>query len=398
MRSTTSSGPPTRTIPRSSASRPRPTTSSAARPKPTPPGNAPRTLEKGAVSSAPIGAPLEGTAPARPAGRVPAVAPLLESAEKALAAGDYGAAASFARQASEADPRNAEAHRLLGDAALAGGQPAEAEREFTAAIVLEPGNAKAVFGLGGPGRAAEEVEHRGEPLSPRRSTSIPTTSPPPAGSAARSASSATRAPRASPSGGPSRSIPPRPTPATTSASSSSGRTRSTGDRGAHRGVRLDGARASYHENLGRAFRKKSMWKESERELADAARLAPNDAGVWTALGQVRAAQNRLDEAATAIPRRCRSNPPTKRRQRPSAECSPRPASSPRPKPLSRGRSRRTPSRRRSGTTSAWPGPARQLRRRAEAFQKALSLDGSFDAARVNLARATELAALEKAAS
>ncbi len=72
---------------------------------------------------------------------------MLESAEKALAAGDYRAAASFARLASDADSKNAEAHRLLGDAALAGGQPAEAEREFTAAIVLEPGNAKAVFGL-----------------------------------------------------------------------------------------------------------------------------------------------------------------------------------------------------------------------------------------------------------
>ena len=34
----------------------------------------------------------------------------------------------------------------------------------------------------------------------------------------------------------------------------------------------------------------------------------------------------------------------------------------------------------------------------EAFQKALTMDAAFDAARANLARATELAALEKAAS
>ena len=39
-------------------------------------------------------------------------------------------------------PKNAEAHRMLGDAALLGGQDGEAEREFTAAIVLDSGNAQ----------------------------------------------------------------------------------------------------------------------------------------------------------------------------------------------------------------------------------------------------------------
>ena len=92
-------------------------------------------------------APSEPGAPPAP-GNPAAVGSLLESAGKALAANDFRAASSFAKQAAEADPRNAEAHRILGDAALASGQNADAEREFTAAIVLESGNAKAELGLG----------------------------------------------------------------------------------------------------------------------------------------------------------------------------------------------------------------------------------------------------------
>jgi tetratricopeptide (TPR) repeat protein len=102
-------------------------------------------LERRAVSSAPI----NGSVPALPAAPEgpPPVAGLVDQAQKALAAGDFRAAASFARQASETDPKNAEAHRLLADAALAAGQDAEAEREYTAAIVLDNSNAKAQFGL-----------------------------------------------------------------------------------------------------------------------------------------------------------------------------------------------------------------------------------------------------------
>ena len=39
-----------------------------------------------------------------------------------------------------------------------------------------------------------------------------------------------------------------------------------------------------------------------------------------------------------------------------------------------------------------------LRRRVDAFQKALAIDAGFEAAKANLARAEELASLEKAAS
>src|SRR5262249_51644360 len=99
----------------------------------------------------PIGGALpEGAAtPAAAPAPVPAAAgPLLESADHALAAGDFRAASSFARQASEADPKNADAHRILGDAALALGQNNDGERGFRAGIALESASGKAEYGLG----------------------------------------------------------------------------------------------------------------------------------------------------------------------------------------------------------------------------------------------------------
>ena len=64
-------------------------------------------------------------------------------------------------------------------------------------------------------------------------------------------------------------------------------------------VKLANARAAYHENLGRVYRKKKLWKEAERELAEASRLAPNEIAVWTALGDTRRKLNQAEDAATA---------------------------------------------------------------------------------------------------
>ena len=69
-------------------------------------------LEKGLVSSTPIGASFDATGATPMASAPSAVGPLLESAERSLASGDFRAAASYARQASDADPKNAEAHRM----------------------------------------------------------------------------------------------------------------------------------------------------------------------------------------------------------------------------------------------------------------------------------------------
>src|SRR6185369_7169741 len=64
-------------------------------------------------------------------------------------------------------------------------------------------------------------------------------------------------------------------------------------------VRLSPQSPVFHENLGRAYRKKGQAAEAERELSEATRLAPNDASVWSALGHLRAEQKRFDDAAAA---------------------------------------------------------------------------------------------------
>jgi len=105
-------------------------------------------LEKGPVTATPIGAaPLE-TGAAAPTAAAAVVGQLLENAQSALAKGDFRTAGAIAREASEADPRSPEAHRIAGDAALAAGQDADAEREYTASIMLESGNPRAELGLG----------------------------------------------------------------------------------------------------------------------------------------------------------------------------------------------------------------------------------------------------------
>ncbi len=354
-------------------------------------------LEKALVSSAPIGAPLDMGAPA--AGPVPAVAPMLESAEKALAAGDYRAAASFARLASDADPRNAEAHRLLGDAALLGGQPAEAEREFTASIVLEPGNAKAVFGLAA--LAEQQKKWNTAASLYRRALDLDPNNVAAARGLGRAMSELEDKSAARIAFGRAIEIDPSSAAARNDFGVFLFRSDEI-DRSIEElmeAVRLDGSRPAYHENLGRAFRKKSMWKESERELAEAARLAPNDAGVWTALGQVRAAQNRLDEAATAYSTALSLEPAN---EEAAAALGAVLTSAGKLAEAEAALSKAIESNTKSPALWNNLGVARARRGNyagaAEAFQKALSLDGSFEAAKANLARSNELAALEKAAS
>ncbi|MET0618667.1 MAG: tetratricopeptide repeat protein [Thermoanaerobaculia bacterium] len=357
-------------------------------------------LEKGAVSSAPIGAPLDAGVPVNGvAPYVPAVAPLLESAEKSLASGDYRAGASYARQASEADPKSAEAHRLLGDASLLGGQGAEAEREFTAAIVLEPGNTKAVFGLA---TLAEQQKKWNTAASLyRRVLDLDPNNGAAARGLGRSLNELGDKSAARIAYG--RAI--ENDPASAESRNDFGvflfRADET-DRSVEElieAVRLDGSKAVYHENLGRAYRKKGMAKEAERELAEAARLAPNDAAVWTALGHVRADQKELDEAATAFATALSLDPASE--DAATALGSVLVAAG----KLDQAEAALTKAI--EGNTKSpvlWNNLGAVRVRRGntagaiEAFQKALTMDAGFDAARANLARATELAALEKAAS
>jgi Flp pilus assembly protein TadD len=356
-------------------------------------------LEKGSVSSAPIGTPVDPDAGSAPAAPATPVLPLLESAEKALASGDYRAAASFARQASEADPKSAEAHRILGDAALLGGQGAEAEREFTAAIVLEPGNAKAVFGLAA---IAEQQKKWNTAASLyRRALDLDPRDVPAARGLGRSLAELGDKSAARMAFG--RAIENDPADAAARNDFGVFLFRSDElDRSLEElieAVRLDAARAVYHENLGRAYRKKGMWKEAERELSEAARLAPNEAAVWTALGQVRAADQRLDDATTAFATALSLDPLSEEAATSLGSVL---AASGKLSEAETALARAIENNTKSPALWNNLGVIRVRRGNysggIEAFQKALAVDGSFDAARINLTRSTELAALEKAAS
>jgi tetratricopeptide (TPR) repeat protein len=355
-------------------------------------------LEKGLVSSAPIGA-LPDAGPLAAGGLVPSIVPLLESAEKALASGDYRAAASFAQLASESDPKSAQAHRILGDAALLAGQGAEAEREFTAAIVLEPGNAKAVFGLAAIAEqqkkwnTAASLYRRALDLDPKNVAA--------ARGLGRAMSELSDKSAARIAFGRAIEIDPSSADARNDFGVFLFRSDEP-DRAVEElieAVRLDGSRSVYHENLGRAYRKKGMWKESERELADAARLAPNDASVWTALGQVRAAQNELDEAATAFSTALSLDPLSEEAATGLGSVL---ASAGRLDEAETALAQAIEANTKSPALWNNLGVARARRGNnagaVEAFQKALALDDGFEAARANLERSNALAALERAAS
>lgn len=359
--------------------------------------------EKAIVSSVAIGAPsVDGSVPPTmgPGTQSPAAAagPLLENAERSLVSGDFRAAASFARQASEADPRNADAHRILGDSALALGQNADAEREFTAATVLES-NAKAELGLG---VVAERQKKWNTAASHyRRALELNPKSVPAARGLGRSMSELGDKSAARIAFGRAIEI----EPASADARNDFGVFLYRADEldrsieELMEAVRLDVASALYHENLGRAFRKKSMWKEAERELAETARLSPNETAVWIALGQTRAAQKKLDESATAYTTALSLDPfdeeaaaglgATLRAEGKLAE-----AETALVKSIeSNGKS-----------PVLWNnlGVVRVDRGAytpaVEAFEKALAIDANFESAKANLARASELASLEKAAS
>ena len=355
-------------------------------------------LERGLVSSAPIGAPADaGAVPLPAAGG--AVAPLLESAERYLASGDFRAAASYAKQASEADPRNPEAHRLAGEAALLANQEGEAEREFTAAIGLDSQNAKAQLGLG---RVTEAQKKWNTSASHyRRALELDPSSVSAARGLGRSMSALGDKSAARLAFGRAIEIDPISAPARNDFGVFLYRSDEL-DKSVEElieAVRLDGSHPTYHENLGRAYRKKGMLKEAERELTEATRLAPNDAAAWIVLGQVRGELKKPDEAAAAYSTALTLDPLSEEAatglsavlgsagKLPEAETA-----------LMKAIENNTKS------PALWNnlGVIRTQRSNypgaLDAFGKALALDATFEAAKANQARVIELAALEKAAS
>lgn len=256
-------------------------------------------LQKGLVTSAPIsGSSGAGTtAPIEPSVNVQ---PLLSAAEQALKAGDLPGATTHARRAADLDPRSGEAHRLLGDIAAAAGQDADAEREFTAAVVLDASNARAELGLAQIAdrqkkwNTAASHYRRALELDPRHLAT--------ATGLGRSLDAA-----GDPSGARlafGRAI--EIDAASPDAHNDFGvLLYRAGDvdpaiQQFSEATRLRDAEAAYHENLGRAYRKKGLAKEAEQELAEAARLGPPSAALWSAVGHLRTEQKNLDEARAAF--------------------------------------------------------------------------------------------------
>jgi Flp pilus assembly protein TadD len=256
-------------------------------------------LQKGIVTSAPISgaAPGAGATPIEPGVNV---LPLLDAAGKALKAGDLAGATIHARRAADLDPRNAEAHRLLGDIAAAGGLEADAEREFTAAVVLDASNGRAEFGLA---RIAEQQKKWNTAASHyRRALELEPHNLGAATGLGRSLDAAGDAGGARLAYG--RAI---------EMDSTSAEARNdfgvllyrAGDVDAavqnfSEAAKLKPQEGAYHENLGRAYRKKGLLKDAEHELAEAARLGPPNAGLWSAVGHMRAEQKNAEEARAAF--------------------------------------------------------------------------------------------------
>ena len=255
-------------------------------------------LQKGLVTTGPIPAGAPGAA--APIEPMVNVLPLIDAADKALAAGDVAGATTNARRAADLDPRSGDAHRLLADIALLSGNEADAEREYTAAIVLEASNARAEAGLArlavrqGKWNTAASHYRRVLQLEPQNLSAAMGL-----GRAMEAAGDESAARLAY-----GRAI---------EIDSSSAEARNefgvllfrAGDfdqaiQHFSEAVKSRPQEAAYRENLGRAYRRKAMAKEAESELAEAARLGPPSASLWSAVGHLRVEQKKMDEARAAF--------------------------------------------------------------------------------------------------
>ncbi|HKA35328.1 MAG TPA: tetratricopeptide repeat protein [Thermoanaerobaculia bacterium] len=365
-------------------------------------------LEKTAVTAA----PLPGSAPAAPAPAAPAaapgvaggggavsVAPLLESAETSLKKNDFRNAQVIASRALDVDPKNSEAHRIIADAAFGMGREADAEREYTAAITSDTSNARAELGLG----ALAETQRKWSTAAShyRRALELNGKSVPAALGLGRSMEELKERPSARIAFG--RAVETDPTDA--AARNDYGVFLSRADENdaaveqLSEAVRLSPQTAVFHANLGRAYRKKGMVKEAERELAEAARLSPRDAEVSIALGHLLRDQKRFDEAASAYRSACQIDPSS---EEAASGLSVVLIEAGKPEEAETVLVKAVETDPKGASLWNNLGVARTKRGNyagaVQAFQKAIDLDGNFEIARANLARAEQLAGLERAAS
>ena len=356
-------------------------------------------LEHNVVTAAPLPGTAPGSPPPAPGGTVVSIAPLLESSEAALKNGDFRNAQVIASRALDVDPKSSEAHRIIADAAFALGREADAEREYTAAITLDLANARAELGLA---RLAETQRKWNTAASHyRRATELNARSVPAALGLGRSMEELKEKTSARIAFGRAVETDPTDADARNDFGVFLARSEET-DQAIEQlseAVRLQPKSAVFRENLGRAYRKKGMAKEAERELSEAVKLAPNEAGVWEALGRLLADQKRFDEAAAAYRSAYQIDPASEEAASGLAAAlidagKPAEADAVLVKAVEAS----------PKGTSLWNnlGVARARRGdysgAVQAFQKAIDLDGNFEVARTNLARAEQLAALERAAS
>ena len=238
------------------------------------------------ITESSIGA-LPAAATASPAVAGPSdVAPILASAEDALATGDWAGAAALARAAQDRDPRSGTPHRIAGDAALGAGDAATAEREYIAAFTLDPSDSRAQFGLGRvadlahqPNTAAEHYRKALE-LSPKSMAAAMALGEALAlagdKSAARQAFG--RASEIAPGDGAVRDR-------FGVFLSQNGETQAAIEQGME-AVKADPTVAAYHAHLGQDYVAANMPKEAERELREAVRLDEKDEASWLALGKL----------------------------------------------------------------------------------------------------------------
>ncbi|HLN57538.1 MAG TPA: tetratricopeptide repeat protein [Thermoanaerobaculia bacterium] len=356
-------------------------------------------LERNVVTAIPLPGTGPAAPPGAPAGAGVSVAPLLESSEAALKRGDFRNAQVIASRALDVDPKNAEAHRIIADACFALGKEADAEREYTAAIVLDTSNARSELGLA---RLAELQRKWNTAASHyRRALELNGKSVAAALGLGRTMEDLKEKTSARIAFG--RAVETDPTDPVARNDFGVFLVRSDEiDQAIEQlseAVRMAPQVAVFHDNLGQAYRKKGMAKEAEREFVEASRLSPNDAAAWIAIGHLRLEQKRYDEAASAYRAAWdldaaseeaasglgaalieAGNPAESETVLVKAlEVSPKGASLWNNLGVARTR--------RGNFTGA-----------VDAFEKALGLDGNFEAARTNLTRAEQLAAIERAAS
>lgn len=356
-------------------------------------------LERNVVTAAPL--PGAGPAAAPPAAPGPgvSVAPLLESSEAALKKGDYRNAQVIASRALDVDPRSSEAHRIIADAALALGREADAEREYTAAITFDLANARAELGLG----QLAEMQRKWNTAAShyRRAQELNTRSVAAALGLGRSMEELKEKTSARIAFGRAVETDPTDPVARNDYGVFLARSDET-DQAIEQlseAVRLSPQSAVFHENLGRAYRKKGMLKEAERELTEASKLSPNEATVWEALGRLLAEQKRFEEAAASYRTAYQIDPASE-----EAASGLSAALLDAGKPAEADAVLVKAVEASPKGASLWNnlGVARtregDYAGAVQAFQKALDLDGNFEAARTNLSRAEQLASLERAAS